>query len=55
MNANVNFLQVKKKISTGFGPNSRFWCCIFLTLWKTLSASSPVVLSMALWIIKLNV
>jgi hypothetical protein len=24
------------KISPGFGPNSVYWCHVFLTLWKTL-------------------
>ncbi len=34
--ANALFLQVFFSISSGFGPNSGFKCCVFLTLWKTL-------------------
>jgi hypothetical protein len=35
------------KSHPGFGPNSGFWCRVFLTLWKTLIFA--VVLSFAVF------
>jgi hypothetical protein len=39
LKANVLSLQVFFWISPDFGPNSGFWCCVFLTLRKTLIAN----------------